>query len=180
MQNRPHIIGGSILIGIGALFLASDLLNINLWRFFFPAVLILIGASLIFRDRSRNPEIPRRDTFIGDVNLVVHGHPANEEMWMGVGDVALDLSNASFPVGLTTYRFSGFVGDIDVTVPAGVGVKVKSSSMVSDIKLGDQAEEAVFSSAELTTPNYGSADRKLELLTSQFVSDVNVKLLNGV
>ena len=180
MQNRSQLFFGALLVGVGALFLASNVLNINLWRFFFPAALMLIGASLIFRDRSRNPELPRRDKFIGDLNLVVNGHPNNEDVWVGVGDVDLDMSRASFPVGLTTYRFSGFVGDIDVLVPAGVGVKVRSSSVVSDIKLGDQSEEAVFSSAELVTPNYSNAERKLELLTSLFVSDVKVRLQGGV
>jgi lia operon protein LiaF len=179
MQNRTPVFFGGFLVAVGAMFLAANVLNINLWRFFVPGVLILIGLSMIFR-RSREGNIPHHDKLIGDLNLVVNGHPYNEEVWIGIGDIDLDMSRASFPVGLTTYRFSGFVGDINVVVPAGVGVKVKTANVVSDIKLGDQQEEAMFSTVELATPNYANAERKLELLTSLFVGDIQVRLPGSV
>src|SRR5688500_15674979 len=121
MQNRSQLFFGGVLITLGAMFLASNVLNINLWQFFFPTLLILIGVSIILRSQNRNPEVVHRDKLFGDLDVVISGQPRSEDMWVGIGDVGLDLSTALFPAGVTTYRVSGFIGDIDVTVPAGVG-----------------------------------------------------------
>ena len=68
--NKPtspdrSLVGGSILIGLGVLFLLDRYFNIDfgdLW----PFILIAVGLWLIFRDRIKTP-LNRNNTF-DDVN----------------------------------------------------------------------------------------------------------------
>jgi hypothetical protein len=43
---------GTVLIGLGVLFLLSIWLRINLWGFFWPGLLIVLGVVILMRSRS--------------------------------------------------------------------------------------------------------------------------------
>jgi hypothetical protein len=48
-RSSGRLIGGLILIVLGGMLIAQNLLNLNLFRYFGPIVLIIIGLSLIGR-----------------------------------------------------------------------------------------------------------------------------------
>ena len=62
-----------------------------------------------------------------------------EEIWLAIGDIHLDLTEAQVPEGETTLTVFGFVNDIKLTVPEGVGIGLHCSAFVSDVKMyGDK------------------------------------------
>lgn len=180
MQNRNQVLVGSLLILFGGGLLLATLLHISFWAICFPAGLILIGAFMLL---GRSPGIGTTSAsgvhFLGDIVRSGEWPVTNEEFWLFVGDVRLDMTRAQFPAGETTIRLNAFVTDVDVTVPSDVGVSVSATSFVTDAELNGQRAERFLSGVQLSTPNYATAERKLRLVTATFVSDVNVKVRPG-
>ena len=177
MQNRGQLIAGSLLILFGGGLLLANVLRINFWAICFPMGLILLGVFFLF---ARQPVIGVTSEsgmhFVGDVIRSGDFPVTNEEFSLFAGDVRLDMSRAQFPAGETTIRVNGFVGDVDVSVPADVAVTVSSSGFIVNAELNAQRVERFLGSAQLTTTDYDAAERKLRLLTAFFVADVNVKV----
>ena len=90
--------------------------------------------------------------------------------------VRLDMTRAQFPAGETTIRLNGFVYDVAVTVPAEVGVSLISNGFVVDSRLGAQQASRFLTGAQLNTPNYMTAERRLRIVNACFVGNVRVGL----
>lgn len=156
-EKTGNIIG--LLIGIALLLVCQDILEFDLvWKLLFPAILVAIGISLIFKDTiggKVNKEIKKLNenkigeneycaTFSGqDVKF-------DGEEFKGVdltavfGGVKCDLRKAIINTD-TVINTSSIFGGIDIYVPENVKVKVKSSSIfggVSDNKIHSEKEDA--------------------------------------
>ncbi len=51
--DRGGIFWGLVLIAIGGILVAETFVNINLWQYFWPGVLIVLGISLVLRSFNR-------------------------------------------------------------------------------------------------------------------------------
>jgi predicted membrane protein len=177
MQNRNQMVIGSFFILLGGAWFVASLLHISFWAICFPLGLILLGVLFLF---ARPPLFGTSSEsgahFVGDIARSGEWSVKNEEYWLFVGDVRLDMSRAQFPSGETTIYFNAFVADIDVSVPSDVAVSLSATSFVADVELNGQHVERFLSGVQLSTPDYASAERKLHLVTTCFVSDVNVKM----
>ncbi len=95
MCSRGQLIFGSLVLLLGIVLLIGNVFEINVWAFCWPILIIAIGVWLIIR--------PQLGGSHGEVNLRPlgtirrHGewHVRDEEIWMLVGDVDLDLSRAT-------------------------------------------------------------------------------------
>jgi lia operon protein LiaF len=175
MRNQGQLIAGVAIIAIGLIILFSNLLDINLWGLCWPALLIVLGLWLLLR-----PQMVGRDAhvsvkLIGDFDRAGAWEPVDEEFWVLVGDIDLDLTGTSIPVGETRFRTYGFVGDVELIVPRDVGVAVTSTAFVSDVKAFGDRRETFLAPLEVTSENYAAAERKVRLLTYAFVGDVKVR-----
>lgn len=179
-QRSSHVMLGAVLIGVGALFLLSNMFNINMWRFFWPVMLIGIGLFVLTWNSRRNPEAAHEDHIIGEIKRKETGAMHSQDMWIGIGDIDLDLTGASFPSGITTYQISGFVGDIKVNVPANVGVQARFEGVAGDMNVTGQQQEIIFGSGVLQSPNYQGAERKLHLETRHFAGEIKVDQVGGM
>ena len=177
MQNRGQLIGGAFLILFGGGLLLANILHISFWAICFPVGLILLGLFFLV---ARQPLIGVTSAsgahFVGDIVRSGEWAVANEEFWLFVGDVRLDMTRAQFPIGETTIYFNAFVTDIDVIVPSEVAVSLSSTSFVANAELDGQRVERFLSGVQLSTPDYANAERRLRLVTTFFVGDVNVKM----
>ena len=170
MRNQNQLFLGGLLVLIGAVFLFGTLFNINPWTFCWPIGLILLGVWLLWG--------PRTFTgvwLLGDIRRDGAWKVANEEIGIGVGDVKLDFTQADIPVGETRIRVSGFVGDVDMWVPANIGVAVTSNGFVVDAKIFGQKQGQLLTPLHFTSDNYVGAERKILLETNFFVGDITVK-----
>lgn len=177
MQNRNQMLVGSFFVLLGVAWFAASLLRISFWAICFPMGLILLGVLfLVARPSLFGPTSEGGTHFVGDIVRRGEWSVKNEEFYMFVGNVRLDMTRAQFPSGETTLYLNAFVADIDVSVPSDVAVSLSSTSFVADAELNGQHVERFLSGVQMSTPDYGTAERKLHLVTTCFVGDVNVKM----
>jgi hypothetical protein len=177
MQNRNQLLVGSFFVLLGVAWFAASLLRISFWAVCFPMGLILLGVLfLVARPPLFGPTSEGGTHFVGDIVRGGEWTVKNEEFYLFVGDVRLDMSHAQFPSGETTIYLNAFVADIDVNVPSDIAVSLSSTSFVANAELNDQRVERFLSGVQLSTPDYATAERKLRLVTTCFVGDVNVKM----
>jgi hypothetical protein len=178
MQNRNQMLIGSFFILCGGAWFVASLLHISFWAICFPMGLILLGVLfLVARPPLFGPTSEGGVHFVGDIIRSGEWSVKNEEFWMFVGNVRLDMTRAQFPAGETMIYLNAFVADIDVSVPSDVAVSLSSTSFVADAELNGQRVERFLSGVQMSTPDYATAERKLRLVTTCFVGDVNVKMV---
>ena len=174
MRNQGQLFLGGLLIFLGVLFLFGSLFHINVWAFCWPVGLILLGGWILLRPQMVTPGTPVRVTLLGSIARIGSWRVTNEEFWLFVGDAKFDMTRADIPAGETTLRLFGFVGDVALTVPPGVGIAVASTAFVTDLKiLGRQAENFVMPYS-FTSDDYATAERKVRLEVTHFVASVKV------
>ena len=146
-----------MLIGIILLLCCMDVLRFELvWKLAFPAILVIIGLSFIFKDtlnnkinkeirkinQSNNKENEYCATFSGQ-NVDFSGEEFKGANLTAVfGGVDCDLRKANVKEN-QVINCSAIFGGIDIYVPDGVKIKVKSNSIfggVSNNKKGTVSE----------------------------------------
>lgn len=173
--NRTVIFVGLALVIGGALLLAGNIFNFNGWAFCWPVALIALGVWFVLRPGRGTSGGAYTSRFIGDYHRNGPWQVVNEDFSLFVGDMHLDMTQALIQSGETHLRFSGFVGDLALTFPAGVGVSITASSFVSDLDLFGQHRTAIFTPVDFSTPGYAGAERRLRVEISYFVADARLR-----
>jgi len=156
-EKTGNLIG--LLIGIALLLVCQDILDFELlWDISLPAILIVIGLLIIFKDTINgkvNKEIKKLNekktgeneycaTFSGQ-DVKFDGEKfTGAELTAVFGGIECDLKKAIIEEDIVINTSSIF-GGIDILVPENVKVKVKSSSIfggVSNKKKYSEAQEA--------------------------------------
>ncbi len=174
MQNRSQAFIGGFLLLLGIGFLITNVLRIDFWALCFPAGLILLGVLLLVRPRVFDTSGTSSWYLFGDVKRGSGWTPTDEEFWLLIGDTRLDFTQAQLPVGETNIRINGFIGDVDVIVPADVGVAVSASGLIVDLRTPTDKIDRFLSPGNSTSLNYATAERKLHLSTTFLIGDVDV------
>ena len=154
-EKTGNLIG--LLIGVALLLACQDILDFGLiWKLAFPAILVAIGLSIIFKDalggkvsseikklnEKRNGENSYCATFAGqNVNF-------DEEKFTGAdltavfGGVKCDLRKAIIDSDVLINASSTF-GGIEIYVPSNVKIKIKSTSIFGGVenKANTKADE---------------------------------------
>lgn len=175
MRNLWALIAGAVLIMLGMVALINNLMGVNLWAYFCPLLLIAAGAFLLLRPFLGEALSHQRIQLIGDVRLKGEWSPSDEEMWVGVADVDIDFTHARLVEGETTIRVYGGVGDIEVVVPADVGVSVWCGGFVTNVMFFGGKQESILAPIRSQSEGYAEASRRVRLELGLFVADVTVK-----
>ncbi len=174
-MRRWSITAGIAIIVIGLLFLISALTGFNVWSLICPVALIVTGAALIVRARRADLDTGFSVKIIGDIHRRDNQMLRSQEIWVGIADVDFFPAEADIPSGETRLRLLGFVGDLDLRIPEGVGLSVASLAFVTDAKiLGDKTSNIV-TPFEYTSPGYAEAERRIRLEATFFVADIKVR-----
>jgi len=177
MSNRGQLVFGAILVALGIVSLLSTVFQINFGALCWPLLLIGVGVWLVLRPRLSNGEMASEVLLLGDRrqrgNWVVH----NEEFWLGIGDVELDMTEAVVPPGETLIRLNGFVCDVDVFVPQDVGIAIQVNGFVIDSDLFGRDYDQILTPVTVSSENYGSAECRVRIEMNAFVADLKVKQL---
>lgn len=173
MRNRWHIFIGVLIILAGLVSLIGAITDVDTGMLCFPLALIAIGVFLLLRPRLIGSGVNVQ--LLGNVRRHGEWKVANEEIWIGIGDVRLDMTNADIPVGETEICVFGFVGNVRLLVPEGVGVSFSSTSFVMDAKVLGQKRDSFFVPFHLTSDDYETAERKVQLEANYFVGNVRVR-----
>lgn len=175
MRSNGRIIVGIGIIAVGLLILVGNILNVDLGFLCLPAVLILLGISLLLRPWLASPDTAVRASVFGPIRRSGAWQVADEEIWLLVGDVNLDFSEAVIPPGETVVRVFCFVTTIRVTVPEGVGVVVSPLSFLADVKMLGKKRDIFLAQSSLASEDYDTAERKIQVQPTCFVADVRVR-----
>lgn len=175
MRNQSQLVVGVIILLLGLIFLIGNLFNINVWAFIWPFILIVLGLWLLFRPRLVSTGTAINFHPLGDVQRRGTWSVADEEIWMFVGDITLDFTNATLPPGETKLRVIGFVTDIDVFLPAEVGLSISSTAFLTDAKVFGEKNERFLIPVNVVSDNYEAAERKIHLETVLFVADLTAE-----
>ncbi|MBK7219502.1 MAG: hypothetical protein IPH95_21185 [Candidatus Promineofilum sp.] len=161
MRNQGMALIGALVMVAGILLLLSSLFDFNLWAVCFPLGLILLGVFVIFRPRMVGP-----DTRAGWAR----------EHWAFVLDGTFDLTKADIPPGETLIRAFGFVNDVEIFVPADVGLALDLASFVTSMKVNGGGEESSFlAPVHWRSDGYKGLERRVRFELTQFVGDVKVR-----
>lgn len=175
MRNKRQIfIGGAITL-VGLVFLIGAVFHIDVGDFCFPVGLILLGVFLLLRPYLLGPDEQVQLKLLGDVRRYGDWQVADEEIWIGVGDVRLDMTGADIPAGETRIRVFGFVGDVKLLAPEGVGVSVSSTSFITDARVLGQKRDSFLTPLHFASAGYETAERKVRLEVNCFVGNLRVR-----
>lgn len=137
-----------LLIGIALLLGCQNILNFDLiWKLAFPAILVIIGLSIIFKDTlgsKVNEEIKKLNqnrnnvneccaTFSGQNVKIENEKFTGADLTAVFGGVKYDLSNAIIESDVVINASSTF-GGIEIYVPANVIVKTKSTAIFGGVE----------------------------------------------
>lgn len=175
MRNKWQIfIGGTITL-IGLMSLAGTIFKVDIGAFCFPMGLILLGLFLLLRPQLIGPDTSAQLKLLGDVRRYGDWQVSDEEIWIGVGNVRLDMTDANIPAGETLIRLFGFVGDVRLLVPESIGVSVSSTSFVTDARVLGQRRDSFLTPIHFASKGYETAEHKVRLEMNYFVGNLRVR-----
>jgi len=175
MRNKGQLIVGLVIVLIGITLLVGNLFRVNLWDFLWPLVLIGLGVWMLLRPRTVRTGTKVQQRLLGDIRRAGEWQVTHEEFWILVGDIKLDMTAAQIPAGETLIRTYGFVGDVKLVVPVGVGVSISSTAFVTDSKVLGQKQDTFLTTFRFASDNYETAERKIRLESTAFVSDLRIR-----
>ena len=112
MRNQGRVVAGIAFIGIGLLFLVGTVFRVDVWAFCLPIGLIVAGAWLLLRPSMVGPDTRVQQKVLGDIRRKGAWDVVDEEIWLGVGDVRLDLTEATIPTSESRIQVFGLVGSV--------------------------------------------------------------------
>lgn len=174
MRNQGQILLGAVLVFFGLMYIISNVFHIDIGAICWPTALILLGVWLIWR--------PKLTLGGGAVNILPLCNIRRtgdwavepEEIWMFVGDIRLDFTQAEIPSGETAYRIFGFVGDINLVVPEDVHVSVSASAFLNDAKIFGNKQDTFLTTLQYNSPEDSTQNRSIRLETFFFVCDLDL------
>jgi len=175
MVNRGQLFLGAGLVLIGIIFLLGTVFRIDLWPLCWSFGLILLGVWLVMRPKFAAPGSGTEVSLIGDLKRRGSWSVRDEEFWLGVNDVDLDLTQAVIPPGQVTLRFYTFVSDVDIDVPRTVGVSVHAAGFVVDTNLLGRDYDGFLSPVEAISDDYQTAESRLRIELTGFVANLKVR-----
>lgn len=140
-----HLIG--ILVGVSLLLACLDVISFsNLWKLLVPAIIILVGLSIIIRNlfsqkfdkavAKLNEKFDKSDesgAVFGGSNIDMSGKEFKGKNLSAVfGGLKLDLRNAKIKEDVII-NASAIFGGIDIYVPDNVAVETKSNSFFGGV-----------------------------------------------
>jgi predicted membrane protein len=175
-MKRWQVIIGLILILLGIIALMNQVFpNLGIGRFIGPVILIGLGLLLILRPRIAGPDVIVQIPILGDVRKTGVWEVTQHEIWWFVGSSRLDFTEAVFPKGDAVIKIFGFVTDVKVILPDDVGLRVTSSAFVNEYKGLQGKQERFLSLLEDQSANYSSAEKRVNLQTVGFVSEIKIR-----
>jgi predicted membrane protein len=179
MRQKYQFTIGVFIILFGLMLLISNLTGIHLLSYIWPLLLIVLGIWMIVRPSRFNLQPDVRFRFLGGKDHSGHWSVKDESIVSFIGDVHLDLTQADIPAGETHIELRGFVGDINVIIPAFAGIAVRSSAFMTSANAFGIKRDYFLTSYAVESDNFATAENKIRLDLGFFVTDLNLQQTNS-
>lgn len=175
MRKQTQVMVGLAFIGLGLMFMGGVILRVDVWTLCWPVGLIVLGGWLLLRP------------VLAGSGTQVHVHPlaevrrsgvwdvGNEEIWIFVGDVRLDLSEVSPAPGESTIKVFGLVGELTVIVPEDLPVSVSSYAVLTDGKVYGKKQEQFIMPVQIESDGYDAAAARIKVAGFFVVNNLKIK-----
>lgn len=169
LVRRNLLWGPSVPAGIallGAALLAGHLLHLPVGALILAAILLALSLRFLNLGRRSLPARLRGPglRFAGDIRL---GGPAwrveTGDIFQAVGEIHLDLVGTRLPEGTTRLRLAMLAGEIEVTVPAEVGVQAQGRLWAGSLDLLGHQAEGIGPRLTVESDDFATATRRLAL-----------------
>ncbi len=174
-MKRWQIVVGIILIVLGLISLFEVVFDISVGRFIGPLILMGLGLLLLLRPQMAGPDVDVKMTFFGEIRKTGVWDVRNIELWSFVGETRLDFTDAIFHDRENTIKLIGFVKEVRIILPDGVGIEVESAAFVSEVKAPEGKQERFIGAMQYRSPNYDSVEKHVLIHTTAFVSEIMIK-----
>ena len=174
-MSKGTLIFGLALIVLGLVILVGNVTGIQTWAICWPSAIILVGLWMVLRPQMIGSDVGLQQKILGDIKRRGEWQVCEEEIWLGVGDIELDMAQAQIPVGETKLRLFGFVNSIEVIVPETVGALVRSTAFLTDGDAFGRQEDRFLGTFEARSADYEAAERRVQIEATYFVADLKVR-----
>ncbi|MEK4564341.1 cell wall-active antibiotics response protein LiaF [Alkalihalobacillus sp. FSL R5-0424] len=195
---------GKMLMMIALILFISQLLHISLITVVFALVFIYVGLKLVRSEKqgkkekkekrkvvppvpvddnqkSRNQNLGDEQTFIkrsliGEVRFTSTPFELTDmQIWNGVGDVRIDLTNAIIPEGETLIIVENVIGDVQIYMPEDLEYTIQSYVLIGDSSILQSKKGGFNQTTLLRSTDYQSGVRKVKFVLSCAVGSVKVR-----
>jgi len=125
--------------------------------------------------RAWGPGVLHDRRFLGEIEMAgpVQAGPMHIETF--IGEVRLDLTQATFPDGETPIHVSTAVGEVRVLLPADVAASVRATSMLGESEALGRTSGAVMGDVRAETDDYSVATRRIRVEAQSLIGEVAVR-----
>ncbi|MFB4163752.1 cell wall-active antibiotics response protein LiaF [Alteribacillus sp. JSM 102045] len=117
-----------------------------------------------------------KNMFIGDYKLMKKRFALQDmNVKYGIADISIDFSKAIIDEGETVIVLHGGIGDVDLYVPYDLGISVQASATIGDMNILNHREEGFNKQLSFSTDHYKEADRKIKVIISVIIGDIDVR-----
>jgi len=183
-SNHRKDFSGYVLLGVSGLVLLA-----HHWTFLLGLAIAAVGWYL-YRTRGRAMPEAGAEFATGAQYMKQHivasirwgrGGEAwtarGSELTVAIAEIQIDLTNAFFEGRDTTFLLQGLIGDIDIVVPEDVGVAVNANVALGEIQVAGERGAGVMNRLAWYSPNYATAEHRVQINVSYMIADVDVKVL---
>jgi len=185
---------GSLLMLIGTGLFVHSFITSTAFRLLIVIFLIYNGAQIFRSSKEKaSVKLAQKENPFPDIPLIestpffknkligqyrnINAEYALEDINIqtGFGDVFIDITDKLIPVGETVILIRGGVGSIFLNIPSDVGVCIHMSSLIGKMKLMNQTKTAFNLTSTYQSPNYKDENRRIKIVTSLIIGDMEVK-----
>jgi len=174
MLRRAQLVIGIGIIVFGSILLIGNVLQVNIWAYVWPLLVITLGVWIILRPRVSG-RAATAVRLLGEIRRIGAWQVRDQEIWTLISDVDLNFTSAAITEGETVIRVLGFIGDVDLTVPDEVGLRVISTGFVTSAKVFGYSQDYLLTGYETETPAFAEADRRVRVELVHFVTDLTIR-----
>lgn len=175
MRLHGQVLFGLLIVIVGLAILVGNLLDIDAGQLCFPTGLILLGLWLLLRPRLVGPDTALRMRIFGPIRRSGIWPVSDEEIWLFIGDVRLDMTEAEIAAGVANIKIFSFIGNVRLQVPEGVAVRLSSMAVINDVRLFGKRSSGFLIPAHISSQGYETAERKVHVESMAFISDMRAK-----
>lgn len=167
---------GWFLVVIGVLSLINAIWKIDLWNYFWPAVLVSMGILILVK--------PAKTAWWDWFGVFGRVDKSSETIFSGTGNVreqsvfagetSIDLGKMDIPEGEFNLKFNGFAGEVRIAVPPEVGVKVRAQYFAGEVQLFGEKMSGVMAPIEIQTPGFDLAAKKVYVEVNYFAGETMI------
>ena len=177
-RDLPGIVIGSLLIALGVIFLGHNagfwhIKMQSFWQGFWPVIIILIGVSLLSKNKSYSSG---HLAIMGAVEKNNAGWELKSaEYFALMGGIELDIRQATFSEREINLGLSAIMGGITVIVPEDVAVTCKGTAVLGGIDLMGRGSGGIVGGATMQSGDLQSADKIINLNCLCILGGIEIK-----